>query len=74
MNEAAERGLLGSKGKQMGGRFSEVLVEEAKRVSGISENTDLLTYALAKVAVEDDFAERALARRGRIPKGTLSAG
>jgi hypothetical protein len=71
---AKERGLLGSKDRQLGGRFSDALIDEAKRVSGITENTDLLTYALIKVALEDDFGERLLARKGRIPKGTLFAG
>lgn len=71
---AEERGLLGSKDRQLGGRFSDALVEEAKRVSGITENTDLLTYALIKVALEDDFGERLLARKGRVPKGTFFAG
>ena len=71
---AEERGLLGSKGRQLGGRFSDALIDEAKRVSGIAENTDLLTYALIKVALEDDFAERLLARKGSIPRGTLFAG
>jgi len=71
---AEERGLLGSKDRQLGGRFSDALVDEAKRVSGITENTDLLTYALIKMALEDDFGERLLARKGRIPKGMLFAG
>jgi hypothetical protein len=71
---AKERGLLGSKDRQLGGRFSDALIDEAKRVSGITENTDLLTYALIKVALEDDFGERLLKRKGRIPKGTLFAG
>ena len=71
---AEERGLLGAKDRQLGGRFPDALIDEAKRVSGITENTDLLTYALIKVALEDDFGERLLARKGRIPKGTLFAG
>jgi hypothetical protein len=71
---AEDRGLLGSKDRQLGGRFSGALIDEAKRVSGISENTDLLTYALVRVALEDDFGERLLARKGRIPKGSLVAG
>jgi hypothetical protein len=71
---AEERGLLGSKDRQLGGRFSDALIDEAKRVSGITENTDLLTYALIKVALEDDFGERLLARKGKVPKGTFFAG
>ncbi len=71
---AEARGLLGSKDRQVGGRFSDALIGEAKRVSGIMENTELLTYALIKVALEDDFGERLIARKGRIPKGTFFAG
>jgi hypothetical protein len=71
---AEERGLLGSKDRQLGGRFSAALIDEARRVGGITNDTDLLTYALIKVALEDDFGERLLARKGRIPNGTLFAG
>jgi len=74
LRAAEERGLLGAKARQLGGRFSDALAEQAKRVSGIDETTDLLTYALIKVALEDDFGERLLARKGRVPKGTLFAG
>lgn len=74
ISAAEKRGLLGSKDRQLGGRFSDALIDEAKRVSGITENTDLLTYALIKVALEDNFGERLLARKGRVPKGTLFAG
>lgn len=71
---AEERGLLGAKDRQLGGRFSGSLVDLAKRNSGIAGDTELLTYALLKVALEDDFGERLLAKRGRVPKGTLGAG
>lgn len=71
---AGERGLLGPKERAMAGRFSEALVEEAKRVSGITENTELLTYALMRLALEDDFGERLIERKGRVPKGTFFAG
>jgi hypothetical protein len=74
LQAAEERGLLGAKDRHMGGRFSETLVDAAKRVSGINENTDLLTYALIKVALEDDFGERLLRRKGKVPKGTFLAG
>ncbi len=71
---AGELGLLGSKKQELSGRVPEALVEAAKRVSGITDNAELLTYALIKVALEDDWAERTLARKGRVPKGTLFAG
>lgn len=72
LKEASSRGLLGAKGKPQGGRLYENLVEEAKRVSGIENTTQLLNYALAKVAVEDDFGQKLLARKGRVPRGTFS--
>ncbi len=59
--------------RALGGRFPEAPVEQAKRVSGIAETTDLLTYALVKLALEDDFGTRLLARMGRVPKGTFVA-
>lgn len=74
MKAAEEAGLLGAKGMQLGGRFPGALVEEARRVTGLVENTELLTYALAKVALEDDFGERLVKRKGSVPKGTLVAG
>ncbi len=75
MIRAAEaRALLGAKDRQLGGRFPGALVEEAKRVTGIPGNTDLLTYALIKVALEEGCGERSLAHRGKVPKGTLFAG
>lgn len=71
---AEENGLLTAKDRQLGGRFSGDLVERAKQVTGIASDTELLTYALAKVALEDDFGERLVARRGRVPPGTFLAG
>jgi hypothetical protein len=74
LQAAEERGLLGAKDRMVGGRLPDALVEQAKRASGIAETTELLTYALARIAVEDDFAERLMARKGRVPRGTLFAG
>lgn len=69
---ADEAGLLdGPKSKQLAGRFPGTLVAEAQRRAGITETTELLTYALMKVAMEDDFGERLLARKGRVPKGVF---
>lgn len=49
-------------------------MQQAKRVSGIPETSELLTYALVKLVLDDDFGERLLERRGRVPKDTLVAG
>jgi hypothetical protein len=38
----------------------------AKKKSGIASNTELLEYALAKVALEDDFGTKLVRRKGRI--------
>jgi hypothetical protein len=74
LRTAEERGLLGAKDRTIGGRLPAALIEQAKRVSGIEETTELLTYALARVAIEDDFGERLIARKGRVPRGTFFAG
>jgi len=67
---ARERGLLPArKDQNIGFRAPAALVEAAKRSTGITENTELLTFALAVLAVEDDFGERLLARKGQVPKG-----
>jgi hypothetical protein len=44
------------------------LVKAAKARSGIKSDTELLEYALARVALEDDFGSKLIARKGRIPK------
>jgi hypothetical protein len=74
LQAAEERRLLGAKDRMVGGRLPDALVEQAKRVSGIAETTELLTYALARIAVEDDFGERLTSRKGRVPRGTFFAG
>lgn len=67
--EAAEAsGWLAPKDRHLGGRVSTALVERAKQASGITSDTELLTYALAVVALEDDFAEKLLALEGSVPK------
>jgi hypothetical protein len=42
------------------------LLAAAKKKSGIASNTELLEYALAKVALEDDFGTKLVRRKGRI--------
>jgi hypothetical protein len=42
-------------------------VTRAKQRTGISSTTELVEYALAKVALEDDFGAKLVARRGTIP-------
>lgn len=68
LSTAAASGLIhGKKGKQLSGRVHETLFEAAAAKSGL-RGTELIDYALAKVALEDDFSERLLALKGSIPK------
>lgn len=68
LSTAAATGLTqGKKGKQLSGRVHETLFEAAAAKSGL-RGTELIDYALAKVALEDDFAERLLALKGTIPR------
>ena len=65
--QAAERsGLLGEKSGRIGGRVSSALVEQAKRQTGIETDTDLIEFALATVALEDNFAQAFKRSRGKV--------
>lgn len=55
MQAAQSSGLLGDKSARIGGRVSPALVEKAKRRTGITTDTDLIEFALASVALDDDF-------------------
>jgi hypothetical protein len=64
---AAERsGLLNEKAGRIGGRVSPALVRQAKRQTGIETDTDLIEFALATVALEDNFAEVFKESRGTV--------
>ncbi|WP_245315826.1 hypothetical protein [Bradyrhizobium neotropicale] len=65
--QAAERsGLLNEKGGRIGGRVSPALIRQAKRQTGIKTDTDLIEFALATVALEDDFADVFRESRGKV--------
>jgi len=67
---AAERsGLLGERKWRIAGRVSPLLVEQAKRRTGIEADTDLICFALANVALEDNFSEAFAEARGKIDPG-----
>lgn len=64
---AAERsGLLSGKSGRIGGRVSPALVKQAKRQTGIVTDSDLIEFALASVALEDNFAESFKKSRGKV--------
>ena len=65
--EAAERsGLLKEKTTRISGRVSPALIAEAKRRTGIKSDTELIEFALASLALEDNFAEAFEAARGTV--------
>ena len=68
MTTAKSAGLLDEKDGRIAGRVPQRLVQAAKERSGIRSDTDLIEYALAKVALEDDFGERLLPRQGSVPR------
>ena len=67
--EAASAGLTGGdKTARIAGRVTPALLAAAREKSGIASDTELLEYALSKVALEDDFGEKLLRLKGSIPK------
>lgn len=68
MQAAAVAGLTeGKKERRMSWRASDRLVRAAEEKSGL-EGSDLLEYALAKVALEDGYAQALLALRGSVSR------
>ena len=66
--QAAVAGYLqGKKSERVGGRVPKSLISAAMKKSGIQSQTELLEYALSKVALEDDYGKRLLSLKGSIP-------
>jgi len=66
MQAAEQSGLLREKSSRIGGRVSPALVRQAKRQTGIETDTDLIEFALATVALEDNFADSFKESRGKV--------
>jgi len=67
MSEARNAGLVGGpKDTIIRGRVSKSLVEAAKKRAGVTSDTELLEIALSSFALEDDFGEKFLKRKGSI--------
>lgn len=66
LDAARDLGLLSGENSRIGGRIRRDLLMAAKEKSGIASDTELLEYALAKVALEDDFGTKLRQRKGRI--------
>ena len=50
------------------GEFHRTLLEAAKKRAGLTSETALIEYALAKVALEDDFGDYFARLRGSVSK------
>lgn len=59
--------LRGQKSERVGGRLPKRLILAAKEKSGIQSQSELLEYALSKVALEDDYGKKLLSLKGSIP-------
>ena len=66
MNAAERSGLLNERSSRIAGRVSPALLKQAKKRTGNKADTDLIVFALANVALEDDFAETFKDARGRV--------
>jgi hypothetical protein len=66
---AEQEGLLqGERTQVVRGRMPEALVARAKKRTGINSDTDLIEVALANIAIQDDYADWLLSRRGTVSR------
>ena len=67
---AEQQGLFaGGRTLTLRGRMPSLLVERAKKKTGIQSDSKLIEMALANIAVADDYADWLLAQSGTIDKG-----
>ena len=67
MKAAKRAGLLSSKSGRIAGRVSPALLKQARKQTGIEGDTDLIAFALASVALEDNFGDAFKKSRGKVP-------
>lgn len=68
LEQAKAAGLLGAaKNTRVSGRVPSELIEAAKKRAHVTSDTELLELALARLALEDDFGVRLVARKGSVP-------
>ena len=69
LETARAAGLLGgARSARVAGRVPAELVAAAKKSAGISSDTDLIEVALARLALEDDFGEKLVRKKGVLPR------
>jgi len=66
---AEQQGLLsGGRTLTVRGRMPSLLVQQAKKKTGIQSDSQLIEAALANIVAADDYAEWLLAQRGTVSK------
>ena len=69
MRHAEAQGLVGGeKNARIAGRVSRRLLETAREKAGLRSDTELLEYALASIALQDNFGDKLFAHEGKVPK------
>ena len=66
LQKAEESGLRAEKDSRIAGRVSADLIKKAKARTGLTSDTELVEFALANVALEDNFAETFRKTRGTV--------
>lgn len=66
LQRAEESGLRTDKDGRIAGRVSADLIKKAKARTGLTSDTELVEFALANVALEDNFAETFRKTRGTV--------
>lgn len=56
------------KAVKLSGRFTEALVAAAKKRAHVESDTELLEIALSRLALEDDFGRKFVAKKGLLPE------
>ncbi len=64
---AEEAGLFEGPRDAIGARVARSLIDAAKARSGLASTTAVIEYALAKLALEDDFGAKLLSLKGTVP-------
>jgi hypothetical protein len=66
---AGQQGLLsGGRTLTVRGRMPSLLVEQAKKKTGIQSDSKLIEAALANIVVADEYADWLLAQRGTVSR------
>jgi hypothetical protein len=69
LRHAEAEGLVGQdKEGRIAGRISKRLLQAAKLRAGVDSDTELIEYALARVALEDDFGDKIFRHEGSVSK------